>query len=157
MSTQTEWNTAAALFNGLAVCGCKGKTINGQVLFRLVNYARTIAGLGITNTAPAIGPSASIPQFIVLQSPPSVPSEQITIDWSNFITQSMIIIQQGKGLANPWLVQPGLLPFQTLLPGAPFYAELKALCEADALMPTCCWNYGDGPSQVGNCIFVHVP
>lgn len=105
-ATQQAWDTVSGAWAGIAVCGCKNDTINGQKLFRLSNWIATTKGQAPNTSAPiAMLPNSTGLDGIIYS--PNIPfpgTPNIQINRNTAPTQMTYVFQAGLGLANPQVV-----------------------------------------------------
>lgn len=152
MSTQTDWNTAAATYAGIPLCGCEGGITNGQKLYRSINYARTIAGLPVTDTPVNYqGESTCTLVLVELVTTLGPPLDGMYFIWTGTLPLGMCILQAGKGLQNPWIVALNTTDPDQYQPTDPEYQRWLPYFEQE-YWPACNWVKGGGPKLQNNTI-----
>lgn len=140
MSSQSDWNAAAAAIGPLNVCGCEFEVMGGQEMFRSLNFARTMKGLAITNTVPDVTMNfPNVAQSYGHLLAGSGKPDQISIQWSGTHEDTMAVINQGKGLDNLVFDVPSGSGALFYTAGSPVYDALWSK-PAGALICICTWG-----------------
>lgn len=117
---QSSWDLAALSFATVTVCGCDLESINGQKLYRLVNYWNLVAGFPPAQsppTIPALNPNGLISCQVITD--PTDPNHGVYMASSLQPVDSGFIWQIGKGLYNPVTQVPAMTP-NYVIPAADF-------------------------------------
>lgn len=146
---QTAWSTEAGGYTGIPLCGCKGKNLTGQTLYRSCNYALLSIDQPITNTPvpyAGTGPGLeiSVVNFTELDT--------ITFYAIDVPLAIIFILQLGQGLGNP--------SFLWLSPGNPItidptnqYYEILSQQQNATSCDACMWTTDAAPMFTGTCGF----
>lgn len=145
---QNDWNTEALGYAGVPVCGCTGSRIDGQNLHRLVNYARSMAGL-IEILIPADDPNTGGPDngVVIHYQPPLPPVGEIQILFGAPVTGGGItIFQTGQGNSNPVFYLPVGTFEDDPPPGSQWFNYFVGYNDGDSL-PACNFSPQGYPSS----------
>lgn len=145
-ATQTAWNDAAGAYAGIAVCGCARDNINGQKLYRLVNFANAILGNPTAADPPTMDPDYNyLYTFVAFFHDFGIAHENaIIVEIGLSCPSALSIFQNSLGLQNPYAIQEpdgsSALYYET----DPEFAGLWAL--QDSLeIGVCLWDKNQCP------------
>lgn len=151
LTNKPDWEAAAITYAGVQVCGCDGKTIDGQKLFRLMNYLHTIIGVPITATPKDSGGGIALKlTSLTLAFPPVVDEPEVQYQGDGGTDGWWMILQQGLGLMNPILeFAPGSFSFIVAAPDPLFYYAQYYLTKPT--VQWCTWDFSERPTGTGSC------
>jgi hypothetical protein len=154
---QAPWIAGAGTIPGTPVCGCNSSTMDGQTLFRLINYLNYLLGNSLLMLPPTRLPYDLAAPTAVNRYDASYPGgPYIGVSTNNGVQAYYAIIQLGMGLLNPIIYGPAFTPFFIIPQTDPAYNAL-ATPARDTPYTDCIFSLDLWPVQTFTGIFLNVP